>query len=142
MPSNSHDAVRYPAGPALVLVVDDHLDSAEMYAFALDRLNIRSLTAASMEEAYALACARVPDAIVSDLQLAGGSGFDLARRLREDAHTRDVAIIILTGHAGPSTSAEAHAAGCDRFLLKPCLPGDLATAIMEVLEGRQRTIPG
>jgi two-component system, OmpR family, phosphate regulon response regulator PhoB len=142
MPSNSHDALRYPAGPALVLVVDDHLDSAEMYAFALDRLNIQSLTAASIEEAYALASERRPDAIVSDLQLSSGSGLDLARRLRADAATRDVAIIMVTGHAASSTAAEAHAAGCDRFLLKPCLPADLATAIMEVLESRQRTAPG
>ena len=142
MPSNSHDALRYPAGPALVLVVDDHLDSAEMYAFALDRLNMQSLTAASMDEAYSLASARRPDAVVSDLQLPGGSGFDLARRLRADAHTREVAIIMLTGQAGPSTSAEAHAAGCDRFLVKPCLPGDLATAIMEVLESRHRIAHG
>jgi CheY-like chemotaxis protein len=142
MSSNSRDALRYPAGPVLVLVVDDHLDSAEMYAFALSRLNIQSLTAESPEEAYALACARRPDAIVSDLQLSGGSGFDLARRLRADADTRDVAIIILTGHAGPSTSAEAHAAGCDRFLVKPCLPADLASAIMEVVATRQRTPSG
>ena len=139
MPADSHDALRYPAGPALVLVVDDHLDSAEMYAFALGRLNIQSLTAGSMEEAYALACAHRPDAIVSDLQLSSGSGFDLARRLRSENDTRDVAIIILTGHAGISTSAEAHAAGCDRFLVKPCLPADLASAIMEVLDTRQRT---
>ncbi len=142
MPSISHDALRYPAGPALVLVVDDHLDSAEMYAFALGRLHIQSLTAESPEEAYALACAHRPDAIVSDLQLSSGSGFDLARRLRADADTKDVAIIILTGHAGQSTSAEAHAAGCDRFLIKPCLPADLASAIMEVLESRQRTAAG
>jgi CheY-like chemotaxis protein len=139
MASNPHDAVRYPAGPALVLVVDDHVDSAEMYAFALGRLNMQSLTAESTEEAYALACDRRPDAIVSDLQLSGGSGFDLARRLRAHGDTRDIAIIILTGHAAPSTAAEAHAAGCDRFLVKPCLPADLAAAIMEVLESRQRT---
>ena len=136
---DSRQALRYPAGPDLVLVVDDHIDSAEMYAFALGRLNIQSLTAESPDEAYGLACARRPDAIVSDLQLSSGSGFDLARRLRAEAGTRDIAIIILTGHAGPATSAEAHAAGCDRFLVKPCLPGDLATAIMEVLETRQRT---
>jgi len=139
MLSNSHDALRYPAGPVLVLVVDDHVDSAEMYAFALGRLNMQTVTAASMQEAYALAATQRPDAIVSDLQLSSGSGFDLARRLRADAATRHVAIIILTGHAGPSTAAEAQAAGCDRFLVKPCLPADLASAIMEVLAARGQT---
>jgi DNA-binding response OmpR family regulator len=121
------------------MLVDDHRDSAEMYSFALRGMRMDSFTALSSDDAYALACERRPDVIVSDLRLGTASGFDLARRLRAARETSDAGIIVLTGQSGASTEQEAHAAGCDRFLLKPCLPAELASVIRDVLAVRQRT---
>jgi CheY-like chemotaxis protein len=131
------DAGVAPA-PALVMLVDDHSDSADMYAFALRTMNIQCLTAATSDEAYALACAHQPDVVVSDLRLQSASGLDLARRLRASRETSDAAIIILTGHAEPSARSQAQAIGCDRFLVKPCPPADLASAIRELLATRRK----
>jgi CheY-like chemotaxis protein len=137
MPAQLIDAGPVP-GPALVMLVDDHSDSADMYAFALRTMNIECLTAATPDEAYALACAHQPDVVVSDLRLQRASGLDLARRLRASRETSDAAIIILTGHAEPSARSQAQAIGCDRFLVKPCPPAALASAIRELLAERRK----
>jgi DNA-binding response OmpR family regulator len=137
MPTQSGDADGGQPLPPRVLLVDDHLDSADMYAFALQALNMQSFTAATADEAYALAREHRPNVIVSDLQLASASGFDLARRLRASRETSDAAIIILTGRSEGLTEIDALAAGCDRFLVKPCLPAQLASTIREVLALRK-----
>ena len=68
---------------------------------------------------------------------AGASGLELTRLLRKDNRTRTAGIIILTGHAIESARDEASAAGCDRFLIKPCPPDVLALEIRRVLDQRQ-----
>jgi DNA-binding response OmpR family regulator len=124
------------------MLVDDHVDSADMYAVALRAMNMESLTASTPEQAYALACEHRPDVVVSDLHFESTSGLDLTRRLRESSETRDTAIIILTGRTDLSARHQAAAAGCDRFLEKPCLPSHLAVAIREVLATRRQDTAG
>ena len=76
--------------------------------------------------------------IVTDLTLPALSGLDLARRLRADARTTDVSIIVLSGHSSESTEQRARKAGCDRYLVKPCLPDALALQIHNVLAVRHQ----
>ena len=66
------------------------------------------------------------------------SGLDLVRRLRGDARTSAIGIVVLTGHTASSVREQANAAGCDRFIVKPCLPDALAFEIGEVLADRAR----
>jgi two-component system cell cycle response regulator DivK len=53
--------------------------------------------------------------------------------LRADTRTRDIPIIVLTGLTLASVRQQAREAGCQRFLLKPCLPAALAGEIRDVL---------
>jgi CheY-like chemotaxis protein len=119
-----------------VLIVDDDAESREMYTVALSLLGFEALSVPNAEEAFAEACAVHPDAVVTDIMLPRLSGLDLARRLRGDSRTTDTGIIVLTGHASESTRRRARAAGCDRFLVKPCVPDALALAIHDVLASR------
>jgi two-component system, cell cycle response regulator DivK len=137
MPTNQRSDREVDARTPTVILVDDHQDSLEMYALGLRALGIESLTAATPEEAYALATTNAPDIIVADLMLSGSSGLDLARRLRAAAHTRDTGIIVLTGHSDGATRRLAHDAGCDRFLVKPCAPAMLANEIRDLLALRR-----
>jgi CheY-like chemotaxis protein len=125
----------------VVLIVDGHEDSRAMYACGLLAMGFQPVLAATGEEALARAGELHPDAIVADVRLPGISGLDLTRRLRGDLSTRETGIVVLTGHAGADVVQEATAAGCDRFLLKPCLPDALAFQIREVLMNRQHDGP-
>ena len=124
----------------VVLIVDDHEDSLAMYAFGLLAMGFQPVTAANAEDAFARACDVRPDAIVADIRLPGASGLDLTRRLRDDDRTKDAGIIVLTGLSLISMGQNAREAGCDRFLIKPCLPDALAREIYGVLSSRQRAL--
>ena len=109
-----------------------------MYACGLLTMGFQPVTAASGEEAFARACEIQPDAVVADVSLPGISGLDLTRRLRDDARTKNTGIVVLTGHAALSVRQQADAAGCDRFIVKPCLPDALAFEVRDVLMNRSR----
>ena len=123
-------------GYPVVLLVDDHEDTVAMYAYVLLAMGFQPVTAGSPDDGFERACRLQPDVVVADVHLAGGSGLELARRLREDARTRETGIIVLTGDGFTALKKKAHAAGCDRFILKPCLPDALALQIRDVLNRR------
>lgn len=108
-----------------------------MYTIGLLAMGFQPVTSETAEDAFARACQIRPDVVVADVTLTGASGVDLARRLRGDKRTKNAGIIVLTGHAVGSARQEATDAGCDRFLLKPCLPDVLALEIRDVLNQRQ-----
>ena len=124
----------------VVLLVDDHTDSAAMYAISLLAMGFQPVTSDTAEDAFARACEIRPDIVVADVAMTGASGIELARRLRGDQRTEHAGIIILTGLAVGSTRQEATAAGCDRFLLKPCLPDVLALEIRDVMNQRRNSL--
>jgi CheY-like chemotaxis protein len=120
-----------------VLIVDDHQDTLAMYALGLLAMGLEPVTADNAEDGFARACEIQPEVIVADVALPGTSGLDLTRRLRDDPRTKDAVIIVITGQAFASAPQEASDAGCDRFLLKPCLPDALAVEIYELLASRR-----
>lgn len=125
-----------PPKTAIVILVDDHEDSRAMYALMLSHAGFHVVAAATAEEALGLAQQLQPDAVVTDVRLAGASGLELAQRLRADARTREMAILVLTG----DIRARDHGpdVGFDRFLLKPFPPSALADEITATLAERAR----
>jgi DNA-binding NarL/FixJ family response regulator len=48
---------------------------------------------------------------------------------------------VVTGHAGPSWRERAEQEGCAGFLVKPCLPDELATELRHVLDRTMVSVP-
>jgi two-component system cell cycle response regulator DivK len=129
---NRRHARNIPSRP-LVLIVDDHDDTRELYVQGLSALGFESIAAGDCPEAVRRAWESHPDIVVTDVTLRGGDGWQLIDDLRRDVRTRDIPIVLLTGHATPSVSERAGHEGCAAFLVKPCLPDDLATELRRVL---------
>jgi two-component system cell cycle response regulator DivK len=121
----------------IVILVDDDEDSTAMYAAGLLSMGFQPVATTTAEDALSRARGIRHGAVIADMTLADSSGVDLARRLRADQRTRNVGIIILTGNGFGSARQKAMDAGCDRFLLKPCLPDVLALEIRDLLTRRQ-----
>jgi two-component system phosphate regulon response regulator PhoB len=117
----------------LALLADRDADTRLMYAEYLRQLTYEIDEAEDGPEALAKAISRRPSVIVTDSRLPGMSGLELCRLLRNDASTRPIPIIVVTGDAFASDATLAEAAGADAVLVKPYLPERLAAEISRVL---------
>jgi two-component system, cell cycle response regulator DivK len=124
--------------PPLVLIVDDYDDNREMYSSYLEFAGLRVAEAVNGKEALSKTHELMPDLIVMDLSLPGIDGWQATRAIKQDARTRDILVLALTGHALEGAHESATDAGCDGFLTKPCLPEDLCREIQRMLAAATR----
>jgi two-component system, cell cycle response regulator DivK len=117
------------ASPELVLVVDDIEDSRALYVEYFRLSGVRAEEAADGAEAIMKARELRPTVIVMDMAMPGLDGFVATRMLKQDAETRDICIVALTGHCESHFRDRALDAGVDLFLTKPCLPMDLLVKV-------------
>lgn len=117
----------------LALVVDDDLDTREMYGIYLRTRGFRVLLATNGIEAIELAEREQPAVIVMDLMMPRLNGWEATRRLKAGGRTRRIPIIACTGGRIGSSAERAFDAGCDGYLTKPCLPEHLLAEIRRVL---------
>lgn len=73
------------------------------------------------------------DIIICDFMLPGISGIDLVERLRADARTRNVPILMISGHTNYAMDGRAKSAGANLFLNKPFTISQLRTAVNSLL---------
>jgi len=119
---------RERSGP-IVLIVDDTADVRDLYREYLTARGFRVATAPDGDSGIAAARRYRPDVIVMDLAMPWVDGITATRRLKADARTRNVPVILLTGHAYRAIDQGALEAGAAVFLTKPCLPEDLEAQI-------------
>jgi two-component system cell cycle response regulator DivK len=117
----------------LVLLVDDYPDNRDIYVQFLTHAGLRVEEAENGHQALDKAFTLRPNVIVMDLSLPGLDGWEATRRLKQDPRTRDIPVIALTGHALAGHSKVAFDAGCDAFIIKPCLPERLLDEIRAIL---------
>ena len=118
----------------LVLVVEDYQDAREMYAAYLQFSGFDVVEAANGLEAIEKTTELQPDIVLMDLALPRMDGWEATRRLKNDARTKHIPIVALTGHALAGHAEGAREAGCDAFVTKPCLPDALVAEIKRLLD--------
>jgi len=122
-------------GPApLVLIVDDHADTREMYAMYLAHHGFRYVLAGDGTTAIRAALGAQPDVIVMDLSLPQIDGLEAIQWLKQNSRTAYIPIIAWTGRVEGSSGVDAIAAGCDAFVLKPCVSEHLLKEIRALLD--------
>jgi two-component system, cell cycle response regulator DivK len=119
--------------PPLVLVVDDTSDTRDMYAEYLDFRGYRAQTASDGREAVRRALRSHPSVIVMDLAMPVLDGWEATRILHADPRTKDIPIVVLTGHAHPEHAQRATDCGAKCVVHKPCAPDKLLAVLEEVL---------
>jgi len=104
-----------------VLLVDDNSDDVALAQRALKRSGLSATmeVAYSGNEGWERLIEKSPRALFLDLNMPGVSGFDLLQRVRADARTRDVPVIILTTSKEPSDIHRCYSLGANSFVTKP-----------------------
>ena len=124
--------------PSRLLIVDDFEDARELYAEYLRLRGYEVSGAADGPEALHLALPSHYDLIILDLALPRMDGIAVLRTLRAAPGTVRTPIIILSASVGNEPRNESLRAGADLFLEKPCLPDELESAVVKLLNGNLR----
>jgi two-component system phosphate regulon response regulator PhoB len=122
---------------AKILVVEDEPAIQALISVNLKRAGHEVIAALDAESARRHVDEALPDLILLDWMLPGSSGLDFARRLRGEARTRDVPIIMLTARGEETDKVQGLTAGADDYVTKPFSPKELLARIQAVLR-RQR----
>ncbi len=121
---------------ASILVVEDEPAIQELICVTLERNGHDVRRAASAAEAASAVAEALPDVVLLDWMLPDGSGPAFTRRMRSEARTREVPIIMLTARAGDDDKVKGLEAGADDYVTKPFSPRELEARIQAVLRRR------
>jgi two-component system CheB/CheR fusion protein len=109
-----------------VLVVEDHADTAESTALFLRLHGHEVDVAPDGPAALRIAAQNPPDVALLDIGLPGGmDGWEVARRLQEQAAGKTPLLIAVTGYGQEEHHRRSEQAGIDLHLLKPFDPDAL-----------------
>lgn len=113
-----------------VLLIDDDLDTRDLFTFILRAEAAEVAEAGSAQEALVAVKEFAPDVILSDLHMPDADGFTLIRQIRNllDGQ-KAVPIIAVTAFAGEEARLYALSAGFQEHLTKPVNPEDLVATI-------------
>ena len=125
-----------------VLVVEDEPDIRHLIAHHLGREGFRCREVASGAEALRAVRASIPDLIVLDLMLPEIDGLEVCRRLRGDAATASVPIIMLTAKSDEVDRIVGLELGADDYVAKPFSPKELVARVRAVLRRARPAVPG
>lgn len=112
-----------------LLLVEDHVDSAELLAEMLSAHGHRVSVATTASAAFALASEQEFDVIVSDVGLPDASGYELMERIRAQKPVKGIAV---TGSSRPGDVQRGRDAGFSMHLVKPVSLLKLEAALEQV----------
>jgi CheY-like chemotaxis protein len=117
------------------LVVDDAPDIRLLADLVLSMAGFSVTAAASGREALAiLAAGDLPDIVLLDVQMPDVDGWETLSRVRADARTRHLPVVLCTVKGLPEDALKGWTLGCDGYLGKPFDIGTLVNELQAVLE--------
>jgi len=130
-----------PHSRPLVLLVDNHADTRDMYSEYLRMRDFRVIACSDSRMSIDLARTCAPDIILLELRMNGMNGAEALARLRQEPSLALVPIVALTASVLSFERAAAMAAGFTELLPKPCFPEDLARAITRIISASRILVP-
>jgi signal transduction histidine kinase/CheY-like chemotaxis protein len=108
-----------------VLLIEDNDDARHLFAVLLASCGMRTFEAENGASGLRMAATERPDFAFIDIGLPEMSGYEVARRMREDPATAGITLIALTGYGMESDRRTALESGFDYHLVKPASLDDL-----------------
>ncbi len=109
------------AAPPMVLVADDEPTMLELVTRHLRSIEpkLEVIEASDGDEAWRLARERLPDLVVLDVMMPGMSGWEVCRKIRQDAALAHTGVLMLTGIGESLNEATSPLFGADEYIDKP-----------------------
>jgi DNA-binding response OmpR family regulator len=110
------------AAPAVVLVADDEptmLELVTRHLRTIGKPKLEVIEASDGDEAWKLARERLPDLVVLDVMMPGMSGWEVCRKIRQDAALAHTGVLMLTGIGESLNETTSPLFGADEYIDKP-----------------------
>lgn len=122
-----------PNKPTILLVEDDPL-LIKMYKAKFESDGLNLLTAEDGEEGLQTATTQKPNFIILDVMMPKMSGIDLLAKLKENASTKDIGVIVLSNLSQEKESKRALELGAKEYILKASLtPSQLIQKVKQYM---------
>ena len=116
-----------------VLIVDDEPLTQDMLRLMLEPAGFRVTGAEHGLEALEIVKESKPDIMILDVMMPHMDGITVCKKLRSNAETADLPIIMLSGKTHLNAVEEGLRAGANRYLAKPMSRAELIQNLREVL---------
>jgi DNA-binding response OmpR family regulator len=124
-----------------VLVVDDDHECRLLLSTFVAQAGYRVEAVPDGPMALALMQAHSADVVLLDANLPGLNGFEVCKRIRENAKTANTGIVIVTAFIGDDARERGLAAGADEFVSKPFRADqvlDIIASLVKIAEARRQ----
>ena len=122
-----------------ILVVDDELDICEILQYNLETEGYEVATANSAEEALQLPLQDF-SLILLDVMMGEMSGFQMARKMKENPSTAQIPIIFITALEGEDNLVKGLNIGADDYIAKPLSMKEVKARVRAVLRRSVQTV--
>ena len=120
-------------GNRRVLVADDDATSIVMISTILKHFNFECDIARNGEEALDIARKKRPDLVLMDVSMPHMDGFKTLTALRGDIATRNLPVIMVSGHRDEAEVVKGFSLGANDYVTKPFNSGELMARISRIL---------
>jgi two-component system phosphate regulon response regulator PhoB len=117
----------------LVLVVDDDADMVRFIGAVLQSHGVETVAAFDAIQGFLVAQRQLPAAILVDWHMPAGGGPQLLRRLRDQARTSAIPVVVITADTSEVLPEQATSLGARALLAKPVTPDQLFEAVRAYL---------
>ncbi|MGH7254562.1 MAG: response regulator transcription factor [Nitrospirales bacterium] len=121
-----------------ILVVEDETDILQLATMYLEKEGFRTCRARTGLEALKQVKAERPDLVILDLMLPELDGLEVCKKLRADAHTAMLPIIMLTAKAEETDTILGLELGADDYVTKPFSPKALVARVKALFRRLER----
>jgi CheY-like chemotaxis protein len=126
---------------ARILVVDDEPDIVRVVVKIMEARGHQVATARDGLEALERVTADPPDVVILDLNLPRLDGYEVCKRIKGDARTAHVPVVMMTAaYVSVEDAATGQRVGADEYVIKPFLREVLIHNVERLLEARA-TVP-
>ena len=118
--------------PRRILIVEDEAPIREMLSFVMEQHGYQAVEAKDYDSGLAKIAEPYPDMVLLDWMLPGGSGIQLAKKIKSDDFTRNIPIIMLTARGEEEDKVRGLEVGADDYITKPFSPKELMARMRAV----------
>ena len=115
-----------------ILIVEDEAPIREMLSFVMEQHGYQAVEAHDFDAAVSKIAEPYPDMVLLDWMLPGGSGIQLAKKIKGDDFTRNIPIIMLTARGEEEDKIKGLEVGADDYITKPFSPKELMARMRAV----------